>query len=114
MRIFLVIALLFSFVCSIARQSPANLSKYTGKYAANGMVVQVAIVDKKLALIVPGAPVQALKPAGVNKYQSASFADEVFLFTERSGKIEEMVSQRGSQSLTLKKISDTPDDFNKK
>jgi hypothetical protein len=90
-----------------------DIKKYIGKYEVNGMVVQVAIVNEKLSLIVPGSPVQELQPAGTNKFKSSSFSEEVFTFIEKNGKFEEMQSQRGGQSVSLKKISDTPDDLNK-
>lgn len=92
---------------------PGNKTKYVGKYEANGMVVQVAFMNKSLVLVVPGTPVQELKPAGTNKFKSNSFSDEIFHFVEKNGKIESMVSRRAEQSLELKKVSDIADDFNK-
>jgi hypothetical protein len=114
-RLFLVISLCFSlFAVNAQKKStqPGDVGKYAGKYEANGMIVQVALLNKSLSLIVPGAPVQKMKPAGANKFKSDAFSDELFLFTEKDGKIESMVSQRAGQSFELKKISDTPDNFN--
>jgi hypothetical protein len=107
MRPFLIITTLLALSCG------QKTSKYTGKYEANGMVVQVAVINNSLSLIVPGAPIQHLQESGENKFKTNSFSDEFFVFVEKNGKIEEMVSQRPGQSLSLKKIADTTDDFNK-
>jgi hypothetical protein len=115
MRKLLVIALSMSFLTCTDRPSTAakdDLSKFAGKYEVNNVVIQVAVVGEKLAMYVPGAPVQELKNVGLNKYKSTSFDDEVFSFVEQNGKVVEMVSDRNKQSTTLKKISDTPDNFN--
>jgi hypothetical protein len=113
----LALLLCFSMNLIKAQHYKQNQDKvkpaYTGKYETNGMVVQVALIKKSLVLIVPGAPLQKLIPAGTDRFRSNSLSDEVFLFTRKNGKIETMVSQRPGQSLELKKISDTPDDFNK-
>src|SRR5688572_27071536 len=113
MRKLLVIALSMSFLTCTDRQPTAvDLSKFAGKYEVNNNVIQVAVVGEKLAMYVPGAPVQELKNVGLNKYKSTSFDDEVFSFVRQNGKVVEMVSDRKKQSTTLKKISDTPDNFN--
>lgn len=107
MRLFLI-----CFLClSLFAASSQNI-KYTGKYEANGMVVQIAIKNKSLVLVVPGAPLQELVPAGAGKFKSPTFSDELFLFVENNGKVTEMVSQRSGQSLSFKKIADAPDNFN--
>lgn len=94
-------------------KAQSGLSKYTGKYEVNGMIVQVAVEKKSLLLYVSGAPPQQLMPAGVNTFKTNTFSDEAFVFVEKAGKIEAMMSQRAGQSLELKKISDSTDDFNK-
>lgn len=86
---------------------------YSGKYETNGMIIQVAMVNKSLTLIVPGSPLQKMIPAGTDKFKTNSFSNEIFVFVRKNGKIESMISQQQSGSLELKKISDTPDDFNK-
>jgi hypothetical protein len=86
---------------------------YIGKYEANGLIVQVTRINKTLVLLVPGAPLQKMISAGVNKFKTDAFSDEIFVFVKKNGKIESMISQRPGQSLELKKISDTPDDCNK-
>lgn len=113
MRKLLVIALSMSFLTCTDRQPTAvDLSKFAGKYEVNNFVMQIAVVGEKLAMYVPGAPVQELKNVELNKYKSTSFDDEVFSFVEQNGKVVEMVSNRNKQSTTLKKISNTPDNFN--
>lgn len=87
--------------------------QYTGKYESNGMVVQVALVNRSISLLVPGAPVQKLIPAGTDKFKTDAFSDEVFVFVKKNGKVEAMISERPGQSLELKKISDSTDNFNK-
>jgi hypothetical protein len=114
--VFLITALFISLLFVKCQQDPgkqADNKEFVGKYEANGMVVQVAMVNEKLTLVVPGAPMQELIPAGTNKYKSSTIGEEVFEFVEKDGKIAEMVSNRGGRSFPLKKIADTPDDFNK-
>jgi hypothetical protein len=108
MRLFPVFILCFSTLLTNAQKTK---NPYTGKYEANGIVVQVALIKKSLVLIVPGAPIQKMVPAGVHQFKSSSFSDEVFHFVMKNGKTEAMISQRGEQSMELKKISDIPDDF---
>ncbi len=114
-KFFLVIPLCF-LVYTVKSQNPAghsgNGSAYVGKYESNGTIVQIALIKKALVLIVPGAPVQSLKSIGANKFKTDAFSDEIFLFIEKNGKIETMVSQRPGVLLELKKISDTADNFN--
>jgi hypothetical protein len=113
---FFIAALFISFLFVQCRQSPAkqaDIKAFVGKYEANGMVVQVAMVKEKLTLVVPGAPLQLLIAAGINKYKSSTLGEEVFEFVEKDGKIAEMVSNRGGQAFSLKKIGDIVDDFNK-
>jgi hypothetical protein len=113
-----ILAITFCLFISAARcQNPINepnnpVSKYIGKYAVEGMIVQVALNNNSLILMVPGAPLQQMIPVGANKFKTDTFSDEVFLFVEKNGKIEQMISQRPGQSLELKRISSTPDDFN--
>jgi hypothetical protein len=71
------------------------------------------LINKSLVLIVPGAPVQELVSAGADKFKTKAFSDELFLFTGKNGKIDEMTSQRSGQSFSFKKTSDIPDNFNK-
>jgi hypothetical protein len=45
-------------------------------------------------------------PAGINKFKTAVFSDETFLFVEKNGKIEEMISLRKDcekRTFTIKK-----------
>jgi len=116
MRLLLIISLCFSVFTTKAQNNikkSGNIEKYVGKYEANGMIVQVALIKNSLLLIVPGAPVQKMIPAGINKFKTDAFGNEIFLFVGKKGKIEAMVSQRPGQSLELKKVSDTADNFNK-
>jgi hypothetical protein len=85
---------------------------YVGKYESKGMIVQVAVIKKELVLIVPGAPVQQLKPIGANKFTTNTFRDEIFLFIRNKGKVISMLNRQGVRSLELKKISDVADNFN--
>jgi hypothetical protein len=112
MRLFFIIPFCF-FILIAGAQKPGRMAKYTGKYEANSMVVQVTILNGSLILVVAGAPLQRMVPAGTNTFKSNTFSDELFVFVEKDGKIEEMLSQRAGQSVALKKISDMPDDFNK-
>ncbi len=74
--------------------------------------MQIAQIDSSLVLIVPGAPPQLLIHVEGNKFKTNTFGDESFTFSEKNGKVEEMISQRTGGSLKLKKISDTPDNLN--
>lgn len=114
MKLIYTIALLILCIhCREKASTTDDIKKYIGKYVVNGMVVQVGIINEKLSLMVPGSPIQELQPAGMNKFKSSSFSDEVFTFIEKNGKFEELQSLRGGQLVSLKKISDTPDDVNK-
>jgi hypothetical protein len=115
MRLLLMISL--CFLASAARAQHAtrkslNIAKCPGKYEANGTIVQVALVNRGLVLIAPGAPVQKLRSVGTNKFKTDAFGDEIFIFVENNGKVQALVSQHAGQSLELKKIADIPDDFN--
>jgi hypothetical protein len=116
MRTFLTILFCFlaGYILAQVKGNPAkiNLSKYTGKYEVNGMIVQVGLINKALVLVVPGAPFQEMISSGINKFKTDAFSDETFLFVEKNGKIEKLISQRGGSSVELKKLSDTIDNFN--
>ena len=79
MRLLILIIICFSAHISHARQNTGN-TKYVGKYEANGLVVQVAVINNSLTLVVPGAPVQELKAIGKNKFKTSASSDEVFIF----------------------------------
>jgi len=117
MRLFLIIPLCLSLFISNAQNNTGevpNAGKYIGKYEVNGMVVQVALLKQSLVLIVPGAPIQQMVAEEGDRFRTNAFSDEVFLFPEKDGKVINMISQRQGQSLGFNKISDTPDDFDKR
>ncbi len=101
-----------SMLCASA-QSTDTLSRYVGKYQTVNLIVQIAISDKSLVLLVPGAPLQELIPFETNKFRSDALSDEIFHFIEKNGKIQNLTSIRASgESLQLTKISDHVDNFN--
>jgi hypothetical protein len=111
------IVLLFSLVTLHATSQNATQynksnAKYYGKYATKGLIVQVTQSDSSLVLAMPGAPFQLLIPVADNKFKTVTFGEEIFVFEERNGKVDQMISQRKGGSLKLRKISDTPDNFN--
>jgi hypothetical protein len=93
---------------------PRNIdyAAYAGKYESNGFIIQIVAKDQQLFLAVPGAPLQQLISVEKNKFKSAAFDDEYFLFVEDNGKITRMISQGKTHSAEFPKTSDIPDDFN--
>ena len=109
--IFLAIVLWLSNFNTKA-QDTSSLLKYVGKYESSGFVVQVAINNGSLVLVVPGAPLQEMVQQGGNKFKTYTFGEETFIFVEKNGKVESLISQRSKGSVRMKRISDTIDDFN--
>jgi hypothetical protein len=93
---------------------PRNIdySAYAGKYESNGFIIQIVAKDQQLFLAVPGAPLQPLISVEKNKFKSAAFDDEYFLFVGDNGKITRMISQGKTHSAEFPKTSDIADDFN--
>jgi hypothetical protein len=93
---------------------PRNIdySTYGGKYESNGFIIQIVAKDQQLFLAVPGAPLQPLIAFEKNKFKSAAFDDEYFLFVEVNGKSTRMISQGKTHSSEFLKTSEIPDDFN--
>jgi|GEM_PF-4039813 hypothetical protein len=106
-----------SLLFSHCRHKPArqvDIKECVGKYEANGIIVQFTIVNDKLTLIVPGAPLQELTPQEVNRYESPGLEDQLFEFIENDGKVTGVkISSSGSTPIRLDKMADTADDFNK-
>ena len=105
MRLFLIISLCVSVFTTKAQdniEKSGNIAKYVGKYEANGTVVQVALINRLLVLIVPGAPIQELISVGADKFKTDAFSNEIFLFVKKNGKIETMISQRPGKSFELR------------
>lgn len=111
---------MFIFLCALILKAQTNpetqpddkmqinkLSRFAGKYEMNGTVIQFALLHETLVLIVPGAPLQPLKPTAENEFESATFSDQQFTFTETSGKVIAVVSKDHRGTVTTgKKISD--------
>jgi hypothetical protein len=72
-------------------------ARFVGEYDLEGTVIQFALQNDVLFLIVPGAPIQELKAIAANEFKSAIFKDQRFIFTESNGKIIAVTSkdQRG-------------------
>jgi hypothetical protein len=77
--------------------------RFVGKYEMEGTVIQFALQNGMLVLIVPGSPIQELKYKAKNEFESATFKDQRFIFTENHGKVIGVITkdQRG------KKVSDS-------
>ncbi len=81
-------------------------SRFVGKYQMEAAVIQFAIQNDVLVLVVPGAPIQKLKSIGKNRFKSTVFIDQIFAFEEESGKVTGVVSADGSRTVRGEKISD--------
>lgn len=79
-------------------------ARFVGKYQLEGVVIQFALMEKDLVLIVPGAPVQELKPVGKNKFRSKAFKDQLFTFTGKD-EITGVISKNTQGTSTGTKIS---------
>lgn len=111
MKFLYTILLCLLMICAKC-QNLADNSKYFGKYSAKGLVVQIAQNNGSLVLIVPGAPFQELIPLEKNKFKTIAFGDEFFVFIEKNGQVEELVTERSGRTTKLKKISNLPDEIN--
>lgn len=69
-------------------------------------VIQFAIQNDHLVLVVPGAPIQKLKSIGKNRFKSTVFEDQTFAFAEEGGKVTGVVSAEGATTVKGEKISD--------
>jgi hypothetical protein len=112
MRFLLSLAAGVLMLSAHAQPRTIDYSAYAGKYESNGFVIQIVVKDQQLFLAVPGAPLQPLIAVEKNKFKSAAFDDEYFLFVEDNGKITRMISQGKTHSAEFPKTSDIPDDFN--
>lgn len=108
MRSLLVLLTLLSVITLKAQTNP-TFSKYVGKYEINGFAVQIVFHDTSIALVIPGAPLQEMKPLGENRFKSIAYDDSFFLFVEREGKVVAMVSMGQGNSMELTKVSDIAD-----
>jgi hypothetical protein len=80
-------------------------ARYVGKYEMNGNVIQFALQDDLLVLVVPGAPIQELEYRGKNNFQSRVFKDQLFVFAEVNGEVVEVTTGEGQGAFKGKKIS---------
>jgi hypothetical protein len=108
----ILITLLWLSMASVKAQNTSSLLKYIGKYETNGFVVQVAINNGSLVLVVPGAPLQEMRQQEGNTFKTDTFGDETFSFEEKKGKVESLISQHSNGSLKFNRVSDKVDDFN--
>jgi hypothetical protein len=69
------------------KQESNSLARYVGKYEMDGNIIQFALQNGSLVLVVPGAPIQELEYVGKNKFQSRVFADQYFVFEENNGAV---------------------------
>jgi hypothetical protein len=104
-RASLIIAITF-YTLSLHAQAGTGgpNARFVGKYDLGKTTIQFAQINQNLVLIVPGAPVQELKPLGKNKFQSQAFKDQLFTFTGEK-EINSVISQNTLETLTGKKIS---------
>lgn len=82
-----------------------DYGRFTGKYETEGTVIQFALLNEMLVLIVPGAPVQELKYTGENEFKSVVFKGQYFIFTETNGSITGVTTKDQHGTHTGKKIS---------
>jgi hypothetical protein len=80
-----------------SRQEKIQLARFVGKYEMNGNVIQFALQNNYLVLIVPGAPIQPMKPLEKNQFTSETFPNQLFRFAENSGTIHEVIIIEGQQ-----------------
>jgi len=105
LRSSLIIALIFCSSFSQAQSRARNQNaRFVGKYQLGGTVIQFALINQGLVLIVPGAPVQELKAVGKNKFQSQVFSDQVFTFLG-NGKIDSVISRSTRETLRGVRVS---------
>jgi hypothetical protein len=91
----------------VSKQKPGDqLNRFVGKYEIEGAVIQIALQNEKLVLIVPGAPIQQLKSKAKNEFESTAFKDQRFIFEENNGKIIGVISKDHRGTVTGKKVSD--------
>lgn len=107
------LAILAAQAQTVSRKTASSrFSKYVGKYETNGFIIQVALINEVLVLVVPGAPLQDMIPVDTNRFKSASFDDSYFLFVAEGEKITRMISLSPGSSAELQKISDVADKLN--
>src|SRR5688572_3777400 len=88
-------------------QDPNPHARYVGKYEMNGNVIQFALQNDRLVLVIPGAPIQELEYRGKNKFQSKVFTDQHFLFEESNGEVVEVNTGEQTGAFRGKKITDS-------
>jgi len=86
-------------------QDPNPHARYVGKYEMNGNVIQFALQNDRLVLVVPGAPIQELEYRGKNKFQSQTFKDQPFVFAEDDGQVVEVSTGEQEGAFKGKKIA---------
>jgi hypothetical protein len=113
-RFFVVMAWLIVFAAHAQTGAEKNsnaFTKYVGKYEINGLVVQVALQQGVLVLVVPGAPLQKMIWLEEHKFRTGSFEDALFVFGEQDGRINRLLSQSPGNAIELQKVSDTVDNL---
>lgn len=88
------------------KKNANQYGRFVGKYEIEATVIQFALRNEMLVLIVPGAPLQPLKYTSKNEFESTVFRDQHFTFTENSGKVTGVVSRSQRGIFMGKKISD--------
>jgi len=87
------------------KQDPNPQARYVGKYDMDGNIIQFALQNGRLVLVVPGAPIQELEYVGKNKFQSKVFTDQYFVFEQSNGAVVEVNTGEGGP-FKGKKVSD--------
>jgi hypothetical protein len=87
-------------------QNPNPQARYVGKYEMDGNIIQFALQNGSLVLVVPGAPIQELEYLGKNKFQSKVFTDQRFVFKESNGEVVEVNTGEQQGAFKGKKVSD--------
>ena len=88
------------------KQDPNPQARYVGKYGMDGNVIQFALQNGSLVLVVPGAPIQELEYLGKNKFQSKVFTGQHFVFVESNGAVVEVNTGAQEGAFKGKKVSD--------
>ena len=66
---------------------PKVLAEYAGKYELAGAVVEVALIDKEIYLIIPGTPRIRLIPFRAGTFHVKEFSDLTFEFVREQGRV---------------------------
>ena len=83
-----------------------DLKRFVGRYETQGGVIQFALEDDRLVLVVPGAPIQHLANIDRNSFESTVFRGQYFRFEEEKGKVVAVIIEGNGDPAKAKKISD--------